>query len=173
MNPMKGVCFMIKKLATLGVTVGAVTSVILLASLVPASSQQATKKTFTVCERDNSGFNKNIDVGRHGFSSGDYNVASTPDYRAGHRVATDISKMTVVHRIGKHDAQIIIDATMILRNGKITAYGPARFSRFAKGVSFPVTGGTGHYRKARGTVRVVEGRCAGKSGIRLTFHVFI
>ena len=164
---------MFKKFAALGATVGAVTAVILLVSLVPASSQQATKKTFTVCERDNSGFSKDIDVGRHGFSAGDYSVASTPDYRAGHRVGTDISKMTVVHRIGKHDAKIIIDATLILRNGKITAYGPARFTRFTKGVTFPVTGGSGHYRKARGTVRVVEGGCAGKSGIRLTFRVFI
>jgi hypothetical protein len=164
---------MIKKFATLGVTVSAVTSVILLASLVPASSQQATKKTFTVCERDNSGFSKDIDVGRNGFSAGDYNVASTPDYRAGHRVGTDISKVTVVHRIGKQDAKVIIDATLILRGGKITAYGPARFSRFTKGVGFAVTGGTNRYRKARGVVHVKEGRCAGKSGIRLTFRVFI
>jgi hypothetical protein len=161
---------MIKKLAALGVTVGAVTTAILLASLVPASSHGAITKRFTVCEKDNTGFVKSIDVGRHGFSAGDYALNSTPAYHAGHRVGRDVGKQTVVRRIG-HDAQIIVDATMILGAGKISAYGPARFSRFANGVSFPVTGGTGIYRKAVGTVRVVNGSCVGKSGIRLTFRL--
>jgi hypothetical protein len=163
---------MIKKLAALGVTVGAVTTAILLASLVPASSHGAITKRFTVCEKDNTGFVKNIDVGSHGFSAGDYSVNSTPAYHAGHRVGTDVGKQTVVRRIG-HDAKIIVDATMILHAGKVSAYGPARFSRFDRGVSFPVTGGTGLYRKAVGTVRVVNGGCGGKSGIRLHFRLAI
>ncbi|MDP9235222.1 MAG: hypothetical protein M3P01_11835 [Actinomycetota bacterium] len=164
---------MIKKLAALGATVGAVTTAILLASLVPASSHGAITKRFTVCEKGNSGFVKNIDVGKHGFSAGDYQVNSTPAYHAGHRVATDVGKQTVVRRIGKHDAQIIVDATMILHAGKVSAYGPARVSRFAKGVSFPVTGGTGLYRKAVGTARVEDGSCVGKPGIRLHFRLAI
>lgn len=166
---------MIKKLAPLGVAVGAVTAVVILTSLMPASSHQATrnfaKTQVVVCEKNNSGFIKNIDVGRHGFSAGDYAVNSTPAYHAGHRVGTDVGKQTIVRRIGKGDARFIVDATMILRNGKISAYGPARYSRFGKGVSFAVTGGTGLYRKADGTVRVVNARCHGTNGIRLTFNL--
>jgi hypothetical protein len=162
---------MLKKLAALGVTVGAVTTAILVASLVPASSHGAITKRFTVCEKDNSGFVRNIDVGTHGFSAGDYSVNSTPAYHAGHRVGTDVGKQTVVRRVGKHDARIIVDATMVLGAGKVSAYGPARFSAFDNGVSFPVTGGTGIYRKAVGTVRVTTGRCRHKSGIRLNFRL--
>ena len=164
---------MIKKFAALGVTVGAVTTAILLASLVPASSHGAIKKRFTVCEKNNTGFVKNIDVGRHGFSAGAYAVNSTPAYHAGQRVGRDVGKQTIVRLIGKHDARFIVDATMILHAGKVSAYGPARFSQFDKGVSFPVTGGTGLYRKAVGTVRVENGSCVGKSGIRLHFRLAI
>ncbi|HEX3325797.1 MAG TPA: hypothetical protein VHV50_02260 [Actinomycetota bacterium] len=164
---------MIKKFAALGATVAAVTSVIVLASLVPASSHGAITKRFTLCEQNNTGYSKSIDVGRHGFSAGDYALNSTPAYHAGQRVGRDVGKQTIVRLIGKHDARFIVDATMILHAGKISAYGPARFSAFDKGVSFPVTGGTGLYRKAVGTVRVVNGHCVGKGGIRLSFRLAI
>jgi hypothetical protein len=167
---------MIKRVAAFGAIAATVTSVVILASLMPASSHQATARSFAkarvvVCEKNNSGFLKNIDVGRNGFSAGDYAVNATPAYHAGVRVGTDIGRQMIVRRIGKNDAQFIVDATMILNGGKISAYGPARYSRFAKGVSFPVTGGTGIYRKADGTVRVVNARCRGKGGIRLTFNL--
>jgi hypothetical protein len=166
---------MIKKVASLGLLVGAVTSVILVASLIPASSQQATTKTFTLCEKGNAGIVKEIDVGRHGFSAGDFQLNDSPVYKpsTGHRVATDVGKQTIVHRIGNHDAKVIIDATLITKAGKLTAYGPARFSRFRKGVKFAITGGTGTYRQADGVVRVTEGRCAGKAGIHLTFRLIL
>jgi hypothetical protein len=167
---------MIKKFAGLAAVVGAVTGMVLLASLLPASSHQATatgraKVRLVVCEKNNSGITKSIDVGKPGFSAGDYALNWTPAYHAGKRVGTDVGRQTIVRQIGKNDAQFIVDATMILNGGKISAYGPARYSRFATGVSFPVTGGTGIYRRADGTVRVVSGRCRGRAGIRLTFRL--
>ena len=162
-----------KRIRVFGSVAGIAASAIVLATLVPASSQQAATTTKRVCEVNNTGFSKFIDVGKHGFSAGDYQLSSTPVYdtATGKRVATDVVKITIVNRIGKRNARFILDATLVFKAGRVTAYGPGLFSNFRKGINFAVTGGTGAYRLADGTAFAKNGLCRGKPGVHITLNL--
>lgn len=162
-----------KRLTFLGVIATVATCAVVFASLVPASSQQAATKTIAVCEVNNKGVNKNIDVGKHGFSAGDYSMFSLPGYSvaSGKRMSTDVGRLTVVNLVGKNNGRFIVDATLTFKAGKVSTYGPGLFSNFRKGINFPVTGGTGAYRQADGTVTAKNGACRGKPGTRLTLDL--
>jgi hypothetical protein len=46
-------------------------------SHLPAVSQEPSTRTFTRCEKNNRGFDKEVNVGKKGLSAGDWAVAPT------------------------------------------------------------------------------------------------
>jgi hypothetical protein len=135
--------------------------------LVPAASQGAT--TLELCEKNGKGFEKNINEGRKGFSSGDWSVGAVPIYsrNSGNKIGREVSRFLLVKRIGKRDGLGIVDVTANLPGGKLTIYGSFKFSAFRAGVTLPVTGGTGKYAGARGVAKAQPGKCGGKSGTHI------
>jgi hypothetical protein len=127
-------------------------------SLIPASSQQST--TIKVYETEGSGYEKFVDVAHKGFGGGDYIVAEHPLYRTGtkKKVGRDSEQITIIKRVGKQDAQFRVAATFLFGGGKIEAAGFSTFGNVAKGAPFAITGGTGAYEGATGTVVAREGK---------------
>lgn len=135
------------------------------ASLLPASSQQAS--TIKVYERHGAGFTKFVNTGAKRKIAGDYIVESHPLYRTGtkKRVGRNINNITLIQAIGKNNAKFRAAATFALGAGKIEAAGATTTSKLRKGAAFTITGGTGAHAGATGTLNVREGK-------RRTFFTF-
>jgi hypothetical protein len=142
-------------------------------SLLPAVSQEPTTQTFRLCEKDNTGSEKFINVGKRGLSAGDWGVEVLPlfDPQSGRRVGRDVTKFTVAKRLGRRDALNIVEVTATLRGGKLTLYGTFKFSSFRDGVTVPITGGSGRYLNAGGSATAQPGRCDGARGTRIVLNV--
>jgi hypothetical protein len=136
---------------------------LLAASLIPASS--AT--TIRVYERQESGFEKYLNLDGKRKVAGDFVVESHLLYKTGtqKKAGRDIVELTLIQPLGKHNARFRAAATFALAAGKIEAAGASAFSRLGKGAVFTVTGGTGAYAGATGTLNVREGK-------RRTFFTF-
>jgi hypothetical protein len=161
-----------KKLVVLGVVTSLVGSGIVIGAMIPASSQEGG--TITVCDQDRRGFNKDIDVGKNGFSPGDYSVFRDKllDTQTGNSAGGLVGRATFVKIFRKrNDGLFIADVTTHLRRGSITAYGTGKFRKFRTGLKFAITGGTGSYNQAQGAVLVKAGKCGGRPGVRLTFNL--
>jgi hypothetical protein len=172
--PKEGGGGMRKKLVVLGVVTSLIGSGVVIGAMVPAASQQP-RTTFTVCDRNRGGYNKEIDVGRNGFSAGDgiLEVDTLRRPKSGAKVGRLVLRATVVRVFRRQqDSLVVGDFTATFRNGKITAYGHATFRKFqAEGAKFAITGGTGSYNDVRGVVVVRLGQCGGKLGTRSTFNL--
>jgi hypothetical protein len=133
--------------------------------LLPASSQQGS--TIRVYERQGTGFDKFINTDGKRKIAGDYIVGSHPLYRTGtkKRVGRNITTLTIIQQAGREDAKFRAAATFVLGAGKIEAAGSSAFSHLGEGAEFTVTGGTGRYTGATGTLTVREGK-------RRTFFTF-
>jgi hypothetical protein len=142
-------------------------------SLLPAVSQEPSTQRFTLCEKYNTGSEKSINVGKKRLSPGDWSVEVLPvfDPQSGRRVGRDVTEFTVAKRLGRRDALNIVDATVTLRGGKLTIYGTFKFSSFRDGVTVPITGGSGRYLNAGGSVTARPSRCDGARGLRIAFNV--
>jgi hypothetical protein len=140
-------------------------------SLLPAVSQEA--RTFTRCEKNSVAFEKNINVGKRGLSAGDWTVATGAVFnpQSGQRVGRSVLKFTVVKLIGQRNALNLVDGSITLGGGKLAFYGSFKFSGFRDGVTVPITGGSGRYLNAGGSLTAQTGRCDGAPGTRLTFNV--
>jgi hypothetical protein len=160
---------MSKRVAALSVATALVGGVVV-GAVVPASSQQT--EAFTLCDQNRTGYERNIDVGREDFSPGDLFLFTDKlqNPRTGKGAARLVGKATYV-KVRRRDALFIADITTIFPNGKISWYGSSWFESFRAGAKFVVTGGTGSYRGAQGSVIVENGRCRGKRGLRLTFNL--
>ena len=101
-----------------------------------------------------------IDVGKKGFSFGDYYVATEDLLQAGKKIGHDAYKCTAVS-----DRDTVCEATYVLAGGQITTQGdvlpPAEHFNVA------VTGGTGIYQNVRGQLTIVPG----PRGADETFHL--
>jgi hypothetical protein len=162
-----------RRVVVLLVSAGLVASGIVAGLYVPAASQGTGADTFTLCSKAGAGYNRNINVGPRRFGPGDMSVAIEPLFnpRTGARVGRDVNHFTFVKPIGRQDGLAIVDVTVNLRGGKLTVYGAFRFSQFRRGAKFTITGGTGAYSNAGGSVTVTSGRCDGARGDRLRFNV--
>lgn len=138
-------------------------------TLLPAHSNGNGEEVMNICDQNRPGFSKDVDVGDEGFSSGDYSVFadkllySKSGKKAGHL----IGKITFVRPVSDRDAVIHGDVLIFMPTGKLSVTFGGRFGDFEKGISFPVTGGAGHFAHATGSVFLKSGPCNGKPGIRL------
>jgi hypothetical protein len=161
-----------KRLIVLGVVTSLIGSGVVIGAMIPASSQEGGN--ITVCDQNRPGYNKDIDVGRNGFSPGDYSVFQDKllNTQTGNGAGRLVGRLTFVKVFRKaNDVLFIADITTQLRRGKISFYGAGRFGKFRTGLKLPVTGGTGAYSGAGGSVTGRNGKCDGKPGIRLTFNL--
>jgi hypothetical protein len=163
-----------KKLVVLGVVTALIGSGVVLGAMVPAASQQPGT-TFTVCDRNRGGYNKDVDLGKKGFSAGDQflEVDTLRRLKSGAKVGRLVVRGSFVRVFRKQqDALFIVDFTATLRNGKVSGYGYTRFSKFEReGGKFAIVGGTGSYNDVRGAVVVTGGRCGGKPGAHIRFNL--
>ena len=121
-------------------------------------------------------FEKTIDNGKVGLSSGDeiveiHTLLDPADGSDAGTIYTEVGILRVIH--GGDDLDITLSCTVVLPEGEIVFYGGLRFSEFfsAGGSTLPVTGGTGDFELARGTVNIVGGELNGASGATLTFDL--
>jgi hypothetical protein len=145
-----------RKLGLLAIVAGLVGAGLLAVSLIPAASQQAT--TIKVYESNESGFEKFVNTDGRRSIAGDYGVLTRPIYRSKTKtkVGRDVAHITLIRAIGKRNALIRAAATFQFARGKIEVAGYSTTSRLAEGALFTVTGGTGAYAGATGTVTVRE-----------------
>lgn len=165
-----------KQFAMVAVMAAALVTGLVVGGIVPAASQQAGRKVFTVCEKNNKGFSADIDADGDGeFSAGDYSTEVNPwfDPQTGKRHGRSAGTFTFLKPIGNRNGWFQFVVTGFFGEGKITAVASGKFSSFGTkdGASFPITGGTGHYRNASGVVTAKDGTCDGSRGTRITFDV--
>ena len=144
---------------------------------LPASSQgPGGRTTITIFDPNRTDYSKDVNVGRKGFSPGDWNVSieKALDPETCEPAGRAVIRFTVVRLVGDNNADFIVDFTYLRSDGKITAYSAGRFSDFENGFAFPVTGGAGAYKDATGEVTIQENvELCDKKGATLTFDLAI
>ncbi len=131
---------------------------------IPAASQTEPQRTEVNVYELAQGYSKVIDERREGLSRGDLIVENLPvfDSTTDAKVGETVTVVTIVR--GPADNPLIwIDCEVAVTDGVLVFSGGARFAEFfTDGATFAVTGGTGAYRDATGSVVVThEERDAG------------
>lgn len=138
----------------------AVAGAMLVAWLAPPSavSAPAAPGDLQIRVLDHEGpFEKEIDLGKPGTSSGDVTLGTHQLFDAADPslvVGRDFERLMVLWvEAGGQDLDFIYDSTLRLADGDIALYGEARFSDIftPAGATLVVTGGTGVYRGMEGT----------------------
>jgi len=144
---------------------------------VGVAAAKGGDKKFTVWEEDKSGPSTWLPLagphkGDPGSAIGDQLLEHKTlyDSTGGRKVGEAITRVAVADLKGS-DQVFNVDCTIKLTGGDIVFYGAGLFSKFATGATFPVTGGTGKYRGARGAVTVKLAELNGKPGANLTFNL--
>jgi hypothetical protein len=160
-----------KRLALIGSGVGVLALAISLIAF-PAASQTSPARTFTVCEKNQGGYDHHVDVGGKGFGPGDMLLESYALYnpKSGAKVGRDVATLHIVRLLGQHNAVFRADGTFFFQKGKIEVTGTGKFASLRKGASFSIIGGTRIWNQAHGTMLAKVGRCAGSRGTRFTFN---
>ena len=142
-----------------------------------AAAKGDSNKKFTVWEDDKSGPSTWLPLagphkGDPGSAIGDQLLEHKTlyDSTGSRKVGEAVTRVAVADLKGS-DQVFNVDCTIKLTGGDIVFYGAGLFSKFATGVSFPVTGGTGKYRGARGLVTIKIAELNGKSGANLAFSL--
>lgn len=136
---------------------------LLLGSLQPAVSQAPVGRTLTFFDPRATDFEKSIDEGRKGFSAGDWTVIKDRFYdpETCEKAGVLVGRFTFVKATGRNNGYFLMDAGMLLPDGKMTFYWSGLFSEFGQADAPPteggaITGGTGAYEGAGGTLLVQE-----------------
>lgn len=144
------------------VVAAAVALVMVTGGLMPAISQPPGQRTvLTWFDPGKTDFEKELNLGGRGFKAGDMVVIKDSMFDTGtcENSATLVARFQVVKRAGRENAFFVFDGGLLLPDGKLTLYLPAKFSEFESedGAAGAVTGGTGAYRDVTGELRVDEG----------------
>ena len=136
---------------------------LILGSLQPAVSQAPGGRTLTFFDPNATDFEKNINVGRRGFSAGDWSVIkdSLFDPETCEKSGTFLGRFTFIKAVGGNDGFFMLEGGALLSDGRVTFSWPGRFTDFGQADAPPtqgaaVTGGTGAYEGAGGSVLVQE-----------------
>ena len=121
-------------------------------------------------------FERFIDNGKSDFSPGDQiiEIHGLLDPSDGSGVGTIYTEVTILRVVqGGEDFDLTVHCTVVLPEGTIVFYGGFRFSDAgtADGVTLPITGGTGDFELARGTVNIALGELYDAPGATLTFDL--
>ncbi len=152
---------------------------LLLGSLQPASSQAPGGRTFTFFDPNATDFEKQINEGSRRFSAGDWAVIKDRffDTETCEKAGVFVGRFTFIKRAWQNDGFFLLDGGAILPDGKITFYWPGRFTDFGQADAAPtqgaaVTGGTGAYEGAGGTLTVQEDQqMCDKNGALITIDL--
>jgi hypothetical protein len=108
-----------------------------------------------------------LDLGEQGESLGDQFIFSDDLFRDGEKVGIAGGVVTLVRLEPMVSATLQFVATAELPKGQITVQGLATFTDGPSTYRLAITGGTGRYKTAHGTLTVEET----ETGARLTFRV--
>jgi Dirigent-like protein len=141
-----------RKVAVLGVLTSVLAVGVMIATLLPASSATTIK----VYEKLNKGFEKGINVDGKRSIAGDYLVYTRALHRArsGAKVGRNVAQLTFIQALGRQNARFRAAATFKFSGGTLEVAGASTFSKLENGAKFSITGGTGAYNGATGTVIV-------------------
>jgi hypothetical protein len=141
-------------------------------TLIPAQSAGGATERFRVCDQNKPGYEADVDEGEQGFSAGDrfIFVDKLLDPATGKKAGRDSGDATII-RVIHQDALVHINAMFYFPNGKISVFFAARFGDLERGAFFPITGGSGHYENATGSVLIKNHPCDGEPGTTFHFHV--
>jgi hypothetical protein len=122
---------------------------------LPVSGQESggkVRERFSLFQHDTN--RQSIDLGEPGPSVGDQLVIGGDVYN--HEGGTQVGR-SAAHCIFSSEAQILCSAAFTVEGGQITFQGIVDIFTFFTNhpVDFAITGGTGPYRNARGTVTVL------------------
>lgn len=143
-------------------------------TLLPASSAVTATQRFRVCDQSKPGYEHDVDSDNSGdFSPGDRFLFEDKllDPQTGRKAGRDVGEATFIRIVNQQDALADISAMFFFPSGKISVYFSARFSDLDKGERFPITGGTGAYENASGSVFIKNHPCDGEPGTSFHFHV--
>ena len=160
----------------IAVTVAAMTIALLALWLVPASSQPASRHvTLQVFDSEKTGYEKNVDVGKKGFSPGDEFLAVDPLLNPDtcKKAGTSITRGTVIRQLGNRNGNFLFDGTLRLPAGRLTFEFGGRFSEFSKRIEVPVTGGSGAFDGATGQGTATRGKRCGEPGELISLDVSV
>jgi hypothetical protein len=135
---------------------------VIIGMVVPAAPQPAREKIHVVTPYAKFGGSRDVDVGKHGPSVGDYGITRAPAFKVGTTKPVGWDRDECVLILVK--AQVYdCHGTFKLPRGRITFEGVASFKK-GRG-THAITGGTGAYRNAGGALKVYGTR-------RALHHVF-
>jgi hypothetical protein len=162
-----------RKASAVAACAGLLATSLVAGTLLPASSQQAPTESFATCDKDKVIFEKEINERKKRFGAGDWGVFTQPQFdpQTGDKVGRVVGRFVFVKKTSPRDGYYIADVTLNLPKGKLMAYGSSKLSNFEKGARFAITGGTGSYARARGTVSVRIAKCNGARGTRTTYSI--
>jgi hypothetical protein len=139
------------KIATGSASLLAVAAAVTVPALLGSATAATAPNGFTL--RAVQGADTTIDAGRPGFSSGDDELGTMHLVRAGKSVGWGVTECRTVH-VGRQAEQLCTFA-LHFGNGQIVATGAVRSGQRGPGTfSLAITGGTGHFREARGELLV-------------------
>ena len=133
----------------------------LIGNLQPAVSQ-AGGQTLTFFDPNATDFEKSINEGRKGFSAGDWTVIKDRFFNPEtcEKAGEFVGRFTFVKAAGRNDGYFLLDAGLLMPDGKLTFYWPGRFTEFGNPTGpasgGAITGGTGSFSGAGGSLVVEE-----------------
>jgi hypothetical protein len=124
------------------------------AAAAPYAMASATTSATHFTVYAHAGTDRSIDVGRSGFSAGDYDVNTSRLGMNGTTVGWEVGDC-VTARVGARTADQLCTFVLHLRRGQLTATGVVRSGQQGPGTfTLPITGGTGRFAGAGGTLTV-------------------
>jgi hypothetical protein len=127
------------------------------AAAAPYAMASATTSATHFTVYAHAGTDRSIDVGRSGFSAGDYEVDSGRLGMGGQTVGYHDGDCVTV-RVGASSADQLCTFTLHLRRGQLVASGVVRSGQQGPGTfALPITGGTGRFAGAGGTLTITAG----------------
>lgn len=152
-----------------GITIAAATIAV---GVVAPIWAQAGDRQITVFDVEGR-YEKDLDLAPAGFGPGDmvFEIQPLLDPADGTNVGRAYTRLHVMRLLKSGDFVFMIDCQVKLADGTILFHGTAWFRDFEAGAIFPVTGGTGAYELARGTVTATFGRLDGRDGATLVFDL--
>ena len=166
-----------RKLAVISLSVLLIGGLVFIAAQ-PAAPQGQGGNTVTLFDPNKTDFEKTVDEGKKGDSAADWSVIKDRvfDPETCDKAGEFVGRFTFVKAVGERDGYFLLDAGLLLETGKLTLYWPGIFSEFenptAPTSGGAITGGTGEYAGAGGTITVEEDvqRCD-KTGALITLEV--